>query len=1046
MKNWTKLFFKAALSLMIAVPVFTSCYSDDALWDKIGDLEEKIDSLANNLNDQASALNSLMKDGTKIASCTKNSDGSYTIELSNGTKFTVMPEGTDFSSLVSCKLVDGKYCWATYDANGNLVPLTDNSGNPIPVNMSISVKVVDGAYCLVVNGKEYVTGYDAEEVVQVFSSCTPLTDASGQVYAVKFTLGEGWEVTVAVDGYRGVLFKQSSLNTKILTDYFIDYGQSQTLLMDTQGVIDYVMQIPDGWRVSEKIDELTGELYVTITAPTEETVALGAAVAGGDLKVVSVVEGGKAAVTRLSLSTDPFKTYNVTALKAVIDVYSGVQKYLYGISQLADFNKEQILEKVSAYLTSGADLPTGGHESDQAINLSHEDIYPDLTEDGSYVFWAVPALFREADGETEGGFYVREDMFRSQSLSPVSVKLEVSDVTLLDANLKLSVVGTTKFYGAVVPKTDKVLEDIVSQVNIGVYEPLTDNSLFKYEGPVSEFPDSEFPMAFEPATTYVVWAIPVEAGKTEFTIADVVYTEFSTKEVQPGGSLEVTVGEAEVTKSSIAQKVTCEDAAMIYYAYLDNTTGTRYSKDNISNETKWKYLTQAATFQTVRGSSVDAVIDELMPQTTMWLFAAAVGNDGLYGNVKCVSAATQSVTFNSLSVALTVTDITSSEATVNVAVTGGDPTGYIYWIGRKSDEFWVSTCGSDKDKAGKFMAANPDADAVVKVMKKYGDIDENGLLKLNDLMIAKEYVVLVLAQDASGNYSKVGYKSFTTEAISLGPDYAPEGSNKWNTAKTWIEDNIVWNESSFKAAAGQGQGFASYSFDIKIPEGLTAYISCFATAAAYNGGGLVDIMVELEQECSSKTSVGKYVVDSETGEEPRHPDWYDDKGRLIQGSQVNVYEMYAHGNPNEGMVTYFAADAHDDTHCISWNGTSCTNYDEQMASISKLTSLDYWREYIVDFGNYAYMGDPDHQYSRTLKDPEKIEQIATRYWELYCKYYAGMTPHIYINNGEALHVTNRQAGGLDEEGNVLDVVTVMLKDVNGNYYDPMYFPVPNYFK
>jgi hypothetical protein len=35
--------------------------------------------------------------------------------------------------------------------------------------------------------------------------------------------------------------------------------------------------------------------------------------------------------------------------------------------------------------------------------------------------------------------------------------------------------------------------------------------------------------------------------------------------------------------------------------------------------------------------------------------------------------------------------------------------------------------------------------------------------------------------------------------------------------------------------------------------------------------------------------------------------------------------------------------------------------------------------------------------------------------------------------------------GYDDTGKVADVVTVMLKTLDGSYYDPMYFPVPDLF-
>ena len=179
MNNLTKHILRSLLCLSLAVPAFTSCYDDSEIWGKVEELENRVDVLEAEMTSQVEAMNALLTNGATLTACKKNSDGSYTITLSNGTKFKVLPEGTDFSTLVSYTLVDGKKCWSTFDALGNPVLITDKQGNAIPVSADISVKIKDGVYVLVINGNEYETGYDAEDVVQVFSSCTPLTDASG---------------------------------------------------------------------------------------------------------------------------------------------------------------------------------------------------------------------------------------------------------------------------------------------------------------------------------------------------------------------------------------------------------------------------------------------------------------------------------------------------------------------------------------------------------------------------------------------------------------------------------------------------------------------------------------------------------------------------------------------------------------------------------------------------------------------------------------------------------------------------------------------------
>lgn len=1044
MKNLTKLFLKSVLCAVLVIPALNSCVDDDALWDKINELEFRLDSLETNLNKQVEALNALTKDGSTISSCKKNSDGSYLIELSDGTKFTVMPEGTSFSSLVSCTVVDGKNCLATIGPDGNPVVLRDVSGNPVPVGTSVEVKIEEGVYYLVINGTEYMTGYDTEDIVQVFSSCTPLADASGQVYAVKFTLGDGWEVTVTVDGYKGVMFKLSAINNAVLTEYFVDYGQTQAFLLDTKGVVDYVMQIPDGWRVVERVEAVTGDVYVDVTAPAKETVAIGAAVVSGDLKAVSVVEGGKAAVTRLTLSAEPYKEYNVSSARAVVEMYEGVQKYMYGLSLISDFDQTQIIEKVNELLGTSASLPEGYFMTESAINKSYEEIYPALDVENSYVFWVLPAIYYE-EGE-EAGFYAREDMFRYLSLSPVSAAIECKDATLLDASLNVKVMGTSSVYAGTISMRDdqgnlktaeKALEEVVYGITNGIYEPVTDPAILNYDGAASSFPDQESPLSFEPNTEYMSWIVPVEAGKTQYYVTDVVYTEFKTLEIKEGGNLQVTVGESVVDYSSISAPISSEGAAMIYYAYLDKSTGDRYSGETISNSTKWNQINKAETFTAVRGTSVEAMIDKILPQTTMWLYAAAVGHDGLYGEVKCVSAETLKYEFNSLSVTVETVEIGPEEATLKVSVSGGTATDYIYWVGRESDDFWITTCKKLKNTAQQFMAANPDAEEITSVMNANGKIAADGTFTVSNLSIDKNHVALVLAMDESGKYSKVGYKLFKTAAIDLGDDYVAEGTDKWNETKKWIEDNIVWHKEAFHTAAGGGQGFASYAFDIKTPTDLIAYISCFSPVATE----LADMIVELETFCTKSRDVSVNVPD------PENLIWYDDRGKVHDASLFfSVYDAYVHGVASYGYVTYFPSAGHNETTCPVWDSGLCQHYEAKKQAFADRMSLDYWKGWVVRNCNYDYLGDPNSEYSYHLTDETKINALAQAFVDAYTPYYKDREPILYINDGSALTITNREAFGLDENKNVVDKLTILLKDQAGNYYAPMVIQVPNYYE
>lgn len=1023
---------------MCAMSMMTSCNQFDEIWEKIDSIESQLDSIKNDLNAQVEALSALMTDGSTVASCVENTDGSYTVTLSNGTSFKVLPEGADVSTLVSCVDVQGVKCWAIYGPDGELVPLKDADNKVIPVDAAISVEVKDGKYVLVVAGQEYVTGYDDEDVVSVFSSCTPHKDASGQVYAMTFTFGDGHKVTVTVDGYKGVIFKMANAaSTSAVAEYYVDFGATQSFLMDMEDVVDYVMQIPDGWRVKEYVDELTGESFIDITAPSEETIAAGAAVASGDLKVVSVVEGGKATVTKLVLSTDPFKIYNISATKAVFEPFNGIQKVAYGMMDLDEYDKESLVAKVNELLKSSADLPAGYSIAEGGIDKTLADIYgKELTDDGEYVFWAIPALYSEGDN---AGFYVVESMLRTRVLAPISASVEVSGMTVLDANVRVNVKGTLSTYAGVSPKSETLFEEIVYQINNKSIDP---TEVLSYDGAASSFPTGEESMELNPNTSYVAWVVPVEADKEMYSATDVIYKEFKTLDVQPGGTLALTAGSFTIGSSSISAPLSSTGAAMIYYAYLSDSEGKRIAQAD--NDTKMEKIQSASNFTVVRAASAVATVEFVKPQTTMWLFAVAVGLDGKYGEVMSQSATTSAVTFNSLTVKIEDVSLSAKEAKFKVTVDGGEPTDYIYWCGKVTDPFWLYEEYSDGTRIGaeNYMAANPDAEHIRNSMKSNGQISEDGILTISEFDLASTYVLLVLAEDENGLYSKAGYKKFNTPAADLG-NMVTSNDEDWKSVKQWIESNIEWHKNAFQGGGANGQGYASYAFGIKIPTEYKAYITCFGTQATE----IIEQILEIEELCTDYLDVSKPIYDENGNEiDVYKPSWIDDSGREITWGLFDYALRYLHGDPESGCVTYFPTAGHNQSSCIHWEGNECSNYTQYIEWLSPRLTLDYWREYVRYNGNYAYDGDPNHQYSRNLTDEDYITEIAQEYLDLFTKYYKDAEPVIFVNDGSALEMKNRSAVGLDDSGNVIDKVTVVLVDSNNNYFEPMVFDVPNYFR
>ena len=216
-------FLKYVLLVLFVSPSVTSCYDDSEIWDKIAAIEDRLNTLETGLNNQIKAFSDFLADkGITISECKQNADGSYSISLSNGTSFNTLPETADYSALVSYVEIDGVKYWASYDPEGDLVPLVGADGSKVPVHTAAPVvEERDGVYYLVLGDKEFVTGYRTKDVVSIFTSCQLNKDDAGQVYSATFTFGEDMSFTVIVDGAKPAEVTMTDALAKIalMTDY-----------------------------------------------------------------------------------------------------------------------------------------------------------------------------------------------------------------------------------------------------------------------------------------------------------------------------------------------------------------------------------------------------------------------------------------------------------------------------------------------------------------------------------------------------------------------------------------------------------------------------------------------------------------------------------------------------------------------------------------------------------------------------------------------------------------------------------------------------------
>ena len=811
-KKLAKALLKVACLGAVAVPMAQSCteavpYDDTEIRDKIDLIIDRIYDLEQKMNAEIKTIKDLLNGKVFITEVTTNaSTGITTVKLSNGQELQLLPEKDLKSFVTYVTLSDGVNYWAYIDESGKKQLFLDENGEAIPVAAETpEVVVKDGDSYLVIGGVEYPISGNS-----VFSDYELITDElTGEVYAVTFTFGEDMSFTVTVDGAAGFHFVRSSgWSTTIISDYYVPVGTTERIQVDAKGVVDYVLQIPDGWRVKEYEDPYLGNKYLDVTAPSADLIASGIAAENGDLKVVAVLEGGKATVAKLYLSTEPFKEFAVTLAGVNVKMYNGLQKYVYGICKADEYDEAAVFAVAEELLTA-YDFPKGYGVADYDMHsMSLEEVAGGELEPGQqYVFWAIPAYYYQTD--IDAGYYLKEGTFKSVALSYKAVSFEIGRESFRDAQLIMETKGVDAYYTAVVPAVDFYLEDVVYNINCGFVDKVTTPK--SYDGSIFTFAGVEP----QPATEYVAWFAVAEDGKT-YTEADIIVREFSTLNLTAGSSVTVKANKIEAGAFDIVASLSAPGADNIYYTYLTTTNAKKYTDD----QARANYLFESGMY--VKAESVEAkaseAISKVKPETEYVLFAVATDSEGKYGQVLVADCATTSLQYNDLSVEISLAVNDPDNVQLNISTKGGKAVEYVYWIGKTTDNTWKSSnyLGGNVETAQVYMYLNSTNARLTEIARKYPIVD--GVIKMTDLAYSENYVIVAMAKDASGLYSKATEFRFVPRAVAIG-NLVTSADPKWEAAKPEVE----WLRHYFIQSSG-GVLPGTYGFNVTVPEGFTAYV------------------------------------------------------------------------------------------------------------------------------------------------------------------------------------------------------------------------------
>lgn len=316
-----------------------------------------------------------------------------------------------------------------------------------------------------------------------------------------------------------------------------------------------------------------------------------------------------------------------------------------------------------------------------------------------YVVWACPM--------DENGLPNTEDLVYAYYLPPVSASIEVVEgsVSATDLEVKINVVGANTYYVGLVPAEytygfpiDEYMQNqegpfgyFQMALQYGMPEYAFSQMGTMFGGEFGEvMPETinastfNYGSPFLPNTKFYMWVFPVVEGleltdyNYEENLKPYIY-EFTTAGIQPGGSLNATFGDAELSYTSITVPVSAEGAMLVYYNFYDvETYNEMSSADVLADLLSNGYVKSESKFE--------AVNNNLSEGTSRYLAAVVVDENGMYGDVVEGSYTTPTLEYSETFVATLGEPVFTAngknwDVSVPVTVEGGTAAKYYYYWG-----------------------------------------------------------------------------------------------------------------------------------------------------------------------------------------------------------------------------------------------------------------------------------------------------------------------------------------------------------------------------
>ncbi|MDO4758018.1 MAG: PL29 family lyase N-terminal domain-containing protein [Rikenellaceae bacterium] len=793
-----KSFFQkfAVVALLLTAVMGWSCeecdhvpYDDTEIKEQIADLYNKLATLEAKLSAEMEALNAMLSGKALVTAVTTDTAGNTVIELSNGKKITVYAEYQPDAlptNLVYVIEQDGEMVWATYGSNGQLTPILDSEGQPIPVIAEIpqiQFRMTDDVIEISIDGGTTwtATGVSAEALQEALKNhdCTLIKSVEEKDGVVVITLqtGETFEVNMAVEADFGI--KSGKV-------YFAA-DETKYFELETTGITDVaVMDTPMGWTAA--VNALGDMLRVT--APAEGVDAQ----IEGYVRLLGISEEGKSYVGKLFVScSSEVLTLTTDFENNIIVNNQGNNNYVLGMMPAAEFDAEAVAEELQ---NGGAALKYKniGYEWYSTKTIPAADLYQELYEAEmpieSYVIWL--ATYTEAWDNEVGDYVLTFNVLSGADLiytdyAPLYVTV-TGTTTFNSVNVDVHVDGCPSFILNVMQGDNNPMEMNFSYWKQGHSWASIGDELqtpYEYTGSITGLPNDGLELL--PGRTYKIGILPLMEGKekAEYVLEDIRYFTFTTAPLVAGGETTVTntVETLEYTEMQFTLK-TSENTSMIYYAALKEEAAAALTSDEQIAE---YLLTNGYIVRAENGvATANFFIEALQPGEKRVIIAFAADAEGKYGTIYKETFQTKTLDFTD-AVTLNLEKLAAADAmaaatSAQFKFTAEGATTYFYRNFRASQ--WANYT---LDEVATELALH----------ESYNVKEEpSGEIDLTGLTTGETYYFAVLAQvtvDGETTFTQMKYIEYTPTFTGT---VIPATDPKWEASKPTVTATAA--EAGFK--------------------------------------------------------------------------------------------------------------------------------------------------------------------------------------------------------------------------------------------------------